>query len=73
MIRIVRVAGKKNGCNHRDLIGVGEIEGVEVGLCVDCRKIVNNSKGFQMSKEIAFKWMSLYSMEITNFKLWEVY
>ena len=72
MTQIIRVFGKGNGCKHRDVLGVSYIDDIEVGLCVNCRKVINNSKGFCVNRETAFKWMSEHPMEIVNFKLWEI-
>ena len=66
---------QSKGCRHPGTIGYSIINEIEIGLCVDCRKLINIKSGrvigTKKNKEVVYKWFSDHSGEINNFNLWE--
>ena len=63
----------KKGCRHPSVLGVSFIGDQEVGLCTKCTHIVDNRKGYRVSKDVALLWMDRHPQETQNFNLNEVY
>jgi len=63
----------KNLCEHKTTLGCSWVDGVEVGLCPDCRRVIIIINGKLASKKLALKWMAKYPQEVKNFDLREIY
>lgn len=58
-------------CFHRSVFGRMSIGDQEVGLCLDCSKIIDINDGRPVQKSVAYTWMQMHPQETELYKIKE--
>lgn len=59
-------------CFHRSVFGRTSIKDQEVGMCLDCTKIIDINTGKVVEKNAAYTWMQIHPQETELYKIKEI-